>query len=69
MSTILEKGAPAIKHKTNSANFRATFFHRKSYVLIRQKMGWATVWVIFSQTHLVTLDYENINNKTTLAAG
>jgi hypothetical protein len=32
------------------------FHHRKSEVLIlTQKIGWATFWVIFSQTHPVTL--------------
>jgi hypothetical protein len=35
--------------------FLATFFHGKDYVLYCQKMGWATFWAIFSQTHLVTL--------------
>jgi hypothetical protein len=31
------------------------FFRGKSFVLIMTKMGWATFWAIYSQTHLVTL--------------
>jgi hypothetical protein len=33
----------------------ATYFQGKSYVLILEKTGWATLWAIFWQTHLVTL--------------
>jgi hypothetical protein len=31
------------------------FSHGKSYVVFSQKMDWATLWAIFSQTHPVTL--------------
>jgi hypothetical protein len=31
-----------------------TFFHGQ----FKQKMGWATCWAIFSQTHLVTLHFD-----------
>jgi hypothetical protein len=33
-----------------------TFFLGESTALILTKMGWATFWAIFSQTHLVTLN-------------
>jgi hypothetical protein len=38
--------------------FLACFNHRKSYACINfdKKVGWATLWAIFSQTHPVTLD-------------
>jgi hypothetical protein len=35
--------------------FRIPHFPGKSYVLIVTKMGWATFWATFSQTHLGTL--------------
>jgi hypothetical protein len=35
--------------------FRLLLYTAKSYILILTKMGWATFWAIFSQTHLVTL--------------
>jgi hypothetical protein len=38
-----------------STTFGDTFSHGKSDVLMSTKMGWATFWAIFSQTHLVTL--------------
>jgi hypothetical protein len=31
------------------------FFHSTSYVFIVTKIGWATYWATFSQTHQVTL--------------
>jgi hypothetical protein len=36
-------------------HFLSTFSKSNDYVLILTKMGWATFWAIFSQTHLVTL--------------
>jgi hypothetical protein len=39
---------------TNSY-YCATYFRDKSYALILTKTSWATFWVIFSQTHQVTL--------------
>jgi hypothetical protein len=42
--------------KTEKAqNFGFTFFRTKSGVFILTKYGWAGLWAIFSQTHLVTL--------------
>jgi hypothetical protein len=41
------------------AQILGDFFHGISYVLILKKMGWATVWAILSQTHLVTLTQTN----------
>jgi hypothetical protein len=33
------------------------FFHGKNYyVNLGKEIDWATIWAIFSQTHLVTLD-------------
>jgi hypothetical protein len=38
------------------ANFWASFFpSEKNCALILAKKGWATLWAIFSLTHLVTL--------------
>jgi hypothetical protein len=39
----------------SSPHFGATFFRGYGYLSIITKMGWATFWAIFSQTHLVTL--------------
>jgi hypothetical protein len=41
---------------TNSKNNIAMYKSLKPYELILTKMGWATFWDIFSQTHLVTLE-------------
>jgi hypothetical protein len=40
-----------------SPNFRTIFSQSTNYVFIsfEQKMGWATFWANFSQTHRVTL--------------
>jgi hypothetical protein len=37
------------------SKFWDSFLHRRSYELILTKKGWAKVWALFSQTHLVTL--------------
>jgi hypothetical protein len=38
-----------------SANILILFLNSKRCVLILTRMGWATFWATFSQTHLVTL--------------
>jgi hypothetical protein len=43
----------------SSPNFWANFFRRKSN--LDKKMGWATFWAIFAQTHLVTLIEEKFS--------
>jgi hypothetical protein len=40
---------------TSSPNVYATLFHGKGLAFILTRMGLATFWAIFSQTHLVTL--------------
>jgi hypothetical protein len=40
-------------------NFGLFFFRSTSYAFILTKIGWAKFLVIFSQTHLVTLDVAN----------
>jgi hypothetical protein len=39
-----------------SPSLCAAYFQGKSYVLLLTKIGWATFWAIFEQTHLVTLN-------------
>jgi hypothetical protein len=36
----------------------------KSYIGFDKKIGWATLWAIFSQTHLVTLTVARIYRQT-----
>jgi hypothetical protein len=43
------------ENKRNSRHFWNTFFTVKMYSNFGEKMGWASFWAIFSQTHLVTL--------------
>jgi hypothetical protein len=35
------------------------FFHGYGNAFILTKMGWATIWAIFPQAHLVTLELSN----------
>jgi hypothetical protein len=38
-----------------SQHFWSAYFQGKGYMLILSTMGWVAFWVIFAQTHLVTL--------------
>jgi hypothetical protein len=43
------------KNYKSTPNLLPLYYHGKKHVLILKKLGWATFWAIFSQTHLVTL--------------
>jgi hypothetical protein len=48
--------ASIYKNLRRSPNVFANFFNSvNSCINVYEKMGWATFWAIFSQTHLVTL--------------
>jgi hypothetical protein len=40
------------KISTEAQIFGLLFLHRKSCLFLLQKTAWATIWTIFSQTHL-----------------
>jgi hypothetical protein len=49
-----------IKITEKALFFLATFFHSKRYAYFStKKIRWATIWAIFSPTHLVTLSSHN----------
>jgi hypothetical protein len=51
--------------------FLATFFHGSSYVRINfgTKTGWAILWAIFSQAHLVTLTPTHLQTLASFRPG
>jgi hypothetical protein len=56
----------------STASSLATFFHETSHVSILTKTGWATLWAIFTQTHLVALlkaSADFVHSKQTFEKG